>query len=164
MTYYNPVLHHGLDAFSSACASAGVDGLIVPDLPPDEAGELDGLCRRDGLDLVYLLTPASTRERITLVAQESRGFIYLVSLLGVTGARTSLSAEVEEFVGRVRRETTRPLCVGFGIGTPDQAHRMAQVADGVIVGSRLVQLVRDDTSPYARVRAFARELRAALDT
>ena len=163
MTYYNPVLHYGLGSFCSACTSAGIDGLIVPDLPPDEAGDLDGFCRREGLDLVYLVTPTSTGERIALVSQESRGFIYLVSLVGVTGARDSLPAGFEDFVGRVRRETTKPLCVGFGIGTPDQAHRVAQVADGVIVGSRLVQLIRDDAPPYRRVRSFAEDLRTALD-
>ena len=164
MTYYNPVLHYGLDSFCSACTGAGIDGLIVPDLPPDEAGDLDDSCRQEGLDLIYLLTPTSTRERITLVSEESRGFIYLVSLVGVTGARDRLPAGFEDFVGRVRSETAKPLCVGFGIGTPEQAHRVAQVADGVIVGSRLVQLVRADASPYTQVRAFVGELRAALDT
>jgi len=164
MTYYNPVLRFGLESFCTACSAAGVDGLIIPDLPPDEASDLDGLSGAQGLSLVYLLTPTSTRERIRLVARKSRSFIYLVSLLGVTGARDNLPPDVESFVQRVREQTDRPLCVGFGIGTPEQAQRVARVADGVIVGSRLVQLIRDDASPYPRVRSFVEELRAALDT
>ena len=163
MTYYNPVLHFGLDSFCNACTGAGIDGLIVPDLPPDEAAELDGFCQRDAIDLIYLLTPASIKERIRLVAEKSRGFIYLVSLLGVTGTRDTLPPGIEDFVGRVREQTHKPLCVGFGIAGAEQARRVGQAADGVIVGSRLVQLVRDDVSPYSRVRSFVKELREALD-
>jgi len=163
MTYYNPVLRFGLQSFCVTCAEAGVDGLIVPDLPPDEATDLDTAARRQGLDLVYLLTPTSTTERIRLVAEKSRGFVYLVSLLGVTGARDSLPEGLEDFVRRVRKETNKPLCVGFGIATPDQARRVGQVADGVIVGSRMIQLIRDDNPPYQRVKSFTHELRAALD-
>ena len=163
MTYYNPVLHFGLDSFCTSCRKTGIDGLIVPDLPPDEAADLDGFCRRDELDLIYLLTPASTGERIKLVSESSRGFIYLVSLLGVTGTRDTLPPGIEDFVGRVREQTHKPLCVGFGIAGADQAQRVGRVADGVIVGSRLVQLVRDDISPYNSVRSFVRELREALD-
>jgi len=163
MTYYNPVLRFGLDSFCTASAGAGIDGLIVPDLPPDEAGELDGFCAHEGLDLVYLLAPTSTGDRIRLVGERSRGFIYLVSLLGVTGVRDSLPAGIEDFVGRVRKETARPLCVGFGIASAEQAWRVGQVADGIIVGSRLVQLMRDDEPPYPLVRSFVQDLRAALD-
>jgi len=163
MTYYNPVLRFGLDSFCTACAEAGVDGLIIPDLPPDEAADLDTSTRQHGLDLIFLLTPTSTTERIRLVAEKSRGFIYMVSLVGVTGARESLPTGLEDCVTRVRKQTTRPLCVGFGISTPDQAHRVSSVADGVIVGSRLIQLIRDDTRPYQRTRSFVQSLREALD-
>jgi tryptophan synthase alpha chain len=163
MTYYNPVLHYGLESFCQACSRAGVDGLIVPDLPPDESTELDVAAKKDGIDLIFLLTPASTTERIQLVVEKSRGFIYVVSLLGVTGARDSLPAGLGGFIERIQKETGKPLCVGFGISTPEQAHRVGQLADGVIVGSRLVQLIRDDISPYGRVTLFVRELRAALD-
>ena len=141
MTYYNPVLRFGLDAFCAACARAGVDGLIVPDLPPDEGADLDTAATKHALDLIYLLTPASTTDRVRFVAEASRGFVYLVSLLGVTGARASLPEDLEDFVSR----------------------RVSEVADGVIVGSRLVQLLRDDAPPYDRVRSFVGELRAALD-
>jgi tryptophan synthase alpha chain len=163
MTYYNPVLRFGLESFCTACTEAGVDGLIIPDLPPDEAAALDTSTRQHGLDLIFLLTPTSTTERIRLVAEKSRGFIYVVSLVGVTGPRESLPDGFEDFITRVRKETTRPLCVGFGISTPDQAHRVGNVADGVIVGSRLIQLIRDEDAPYQRTRSFVRSLRQALD-
>jgi tryptophan synthase alpha chain len=163
MTYYNPVLRYGLSAFGQACAGAGIDGLIVPDLPPDEAAGLDAVAQKHGLDLIYLLSPASTHERIRLVVGASRGFVYLVSLLGVTGTRQSLPEGLEEFVGRVRQETRKPLCVGFGIATPEQARRVGRLADGVIIGSRLVQLSADGP-PYDRVREFIREVRSALDS
>ena len=162
MTYYNPVLHYGLEAFCQACSRAGVDGLIVPDLPPDESTDLDNAALKEGLDLIFLLTPTSTTERIRLVVEKSRGFVYMVSLLGVTGTRDSLPAGLGDFIRRVRKETEKPLCVGFGISTPDQAQQVGQTADGVIVGSRLVQLIRDDSSPYERVRSFVQELRTAL--
>jgi tryptophan synthase alpha chain len=163
MTYYNPVLRFGLEPFCRACTAAGVDGLIVPDLPPDEATDLGAVARKEGLDLVYLLTPTSSNERVKLVAGASRGFVYLVSLLGTTGARDSLPPGLEDFVARVRRETAKPLCVGFGISSPEQARRVGRVADGVIVGSRLVQLIGQDSVPFGLVRGFVRELRAALD-
>jgi tryptophan synthase alpha chain len=162
MTYYNPVLHYGLETFCQACFRAGVDELIVPDLPPDESAGLDDAALKNGLDLIFLLTPTSTAERIRLVVEKSRGFIYMVSLLGVTGARESLPAGLGDFVRRVRKETAKPLCVGFGISTPEQARQVGQVADGVIVGSRLVQLIRDDSHPYERVKSFVGELRTAL--
>lgn len=162
MTYYNPVFHYGLEAFCQACSQAGVDGLIVPDLPPDESASLDEAALNNGLDLIFLLTPASTTERIRLVVEKSRGFIYMVSLLGVTGARESLPSGLGDFIGRVRQETTKPLCVGFGISTPEQAQQVGQLADGIIVGSRLVQLLRDDKHPYEWVRSFVRTLRTAI--
>ena len=163
MTYYNPVLHFGLESFCSACAQAGIDGLIIPDLPPDEATDLDAATKKHSLDLVYLLAPTSTSQRIRLVGEKSRGFIYLVSLTGVTGPRESLPDGLEDFVARVRKETTQPLCVGFGISTPDQAYQVGKMADGVIVGSRLIQLIRDEDTPYRQTRSFIRGLREALD-
>lgn len=162
MTYYNPVLHYRLEAFCRACSEVSVDGLIVPDMPPDESTDLDNATLKEELDLIFLLPPTSTAERIRLVAEKSRGFVYMVSLLGVTGARDILPAGLGDFVRRVRKETDKPLCVGFGISTAEQAQQVGQIADGVIVGSRLVQLVRDDNPPYERVRSFVRELRAAL--
>jgi len=163
MTYYNPVLSFGLEPFCVACIQAGVDGLIIPDLPPDEGTDLEIFTKQHGLDLIYLLAPNSTEERIRLVAEKSRGFIYLVSLTGVTGPRENLPAGLEDFVTRVRKETTQPLCVGFGISTPEQASRVAKVADGVIVGSRLIQLICDEGISYQPIQYFVRGLREALD-
>jgi tryptophan synthase alpha chain len=161
MTYYNPVLKFGLEQFCLKCAEAGVDGLIIPDLPPEEGKELGKSTKRHGLDLVYLLSPASTEERIKLVTSRASGFIYLVSLTGVTGARATLPEELESFVARVRKRTEKPLCVGFGISTPDQARRVARVADGVIVGSRIIQLLSEDKS-LKNTSSFIKCLREAL--
>ena len=161
MTYYNPVLKFGLEQFCSKCAEVRIDGLIIPDLPPEEGQELEKSTRRHGLDLVYLLSPASTEERIKLVTSRSSGFIYLVSLTGITGARDKLPEELEGFVARVREKTEKPLCVGFGVSTPEQARRIARVADGVIVGSRIIQLLNEDKS-LKNVRIFIKSLRDAL--
>jgi len=161
MTYYNPVLKFGLEQFCSKCAGVGVDGLIIPDLPPEEGAELEQSTKRHGLDLIYLLSPASTEERIQLVASRSSGFIYLVSLTGVTGARDNLPEELESFVARVRERTEKPLCIGFGVSTPEQARRIAKIADGVIVGSRIIQLLDEDKS-LKNVCSFIKSLRDAL--
>jgi tryptophan synthase alpha chain len=160
MTYYNPVFHYGLEEFCSACVGAGVDGLIIPDLPPQEGGSLEAIARKKDLDLIYLLAPTSTEERIKLVGQRSRGFIYLVSVTGVTGARDRLPADLEAFVARVRKAARQPLCVGFGISTPQQAKRVARLADGVIVGSRIIQLM--ESGDLQQVGEFIKELREAL--
>ena len=161
MTYYNPVLKFGLEQFCSKCAEVGVDGLIIPDLPPEEGGELEKSTKRHGLNLVYLLSPASTKERIKLVAGRASGFIYLVSLTGVTGARDKLPEELEGFVASVRKRTEKPLCVGFGVSTPEQARRVAKIADGVIVGSRIIQLLDEDKS-LKNACSFIKCLREAL--
>ncbi|MFC2011074.1 tryptophan synthase subunit alpha [Chloroflexota bacterium] len=163
MTYFNPVFGYGLAEFSSACTRSGIDGLIIPDLPPEEGSELEAITQKQGLDLIYLLAPTSTEGRIRLVAERSRGFIYLVSVTGITGARDSLPADLEAFVNRVRPVATQPLCVGFGISTPEQAKRVANIADGVIVGSRLIQLMEAEDSFIAPVSNFMKGLRQALD-
>ena len=159
MGYVNPLLAYGLEPFAAAAAAAGVDGLIVPDLPPEEAEELEAACAQHGLALVYLLAPTSTADRIELVASRSQGFIYLVSLTGVTGARAGLPPDLTDFIHRVRAKTDKPLAVGFGIGNGVQAHAVGQIADGVIVGSALVKRAGESVD---RVRELAEELRAAL--
>ncbi|NWF77094.1 MAG: tryptophan synthase subunit alpha [Chloroflexi bacterium] len=161
MTYYNPVLKFGLEQFCSKCAEVGIDGLIIPDLPPEEGQELEKSTKKHGLDLIYLLAPTSTEERIELVAARSSGFVYLVSLTGVTGARDELPRELESFVANVRRRTEKPLCVGFGVSTAEQARRIAKVADGVIVGSRIIQLLDEDKS-LGNACSFIKCLREAL--
>ena len=161
MTYYNPVLKFGLEQFCSKCAEVGIDGLIIPDLPPEEGQKLETSTGSHGLDLIYLLSPASTEERIRLVAAKASGFVYLVSLTGVTGARNTLPRALEGFVASVRKETEKPLCVGFGVSTPEQARRIARVADGVIVGSRIIQLLDEDKS-LKNACSFVKCLREAL--
>jgi tryptophan synthase alpha chain len=162
MTYYNPVLNYGLEDFCKSCVKAGVEGLIVPDLLPEEGSELEEITRKYDIDLVYFLAPTSTNDRIDAVAERARGFIYLVSLTGVTGARDTLPPELEDFVRRVKKKARQPLCVGFGISTPEQARRIASVADGVIVGSRLIQLIEEDNT-LASLKSFVSSLREALD-
>lgn len=166
MTYYNPVLRHGLEEFAAEAAAAGADGLLVPDLPWEESGDLEAACRRHGLVLVPFLAPTSTEERIARVAAADPAFIYCVSLTGVTGVRERLSDRLADLVARVRRHTDAPLAVGFGIAGPEQARAAAALADGVIVGSAVVRLVEEGGGPEAvaeRVGRFVAAVRAALD-
>lgn len=162
MTYFNPILSYGLERFCRDCADSGVDGLIVPDLPPEEGAVLEGFSRNHLLDVIYLLPPSATPERIKLVAARSRGFIYLVTVTGVTGARERLARDLSAFVTRVRKETGQPLCLGFGISTPQQAAEVARIADGVIIGSRIIQLAEEDAS-LTTLANFISGVRAAID-
>ena len=162
MTYYNPVLNYGLEKFCRDSAATGINGLIVPDLPPEEGIELETTARKHGLDTIYMLAPTSTDERIREAGKRSGGFIYLVSLTGVTGARKELPAGLESFIKRARKYTGQALCVGFGISTAAQAGRVAKAADGVIVGSRLIQLIEEDAT-LRRLKKFIADLRRALD-
>ena len=163
MTYYNPVFNYGLDEFCGACKKSGVDGLIIPDLPPEEGSGLEAIVRRKNIALIYLLAPTSTKERIKLVAERSRGFIYLVSVTGVTGARDRLPTDLQAFVAGVKKVATQPLCVGFGISTPEQVEQVARVADGVIVGSRIIQLMGAEDNFAPSVGNFIKGLKQALD-
>ena len=160
MSYFNPILAYGVERCAASASEAGVDGFIVPDLPPEEAKVIEAACAQNGLALVFLLAPTSSAARIELVARRSTGFIYLVSLTGVTGARSELPPGLADFVGRVRSATSLPLAVGFGIGSGGQAASVAQFADGVIVGSALVH--RAGESPAA-VQSLAAEIHTALD-
>jgi tryptophan synthase alpha chain len=143
MTYYNPVLAFGLKAFARTAADAGADGLIVVDLPPEEATPLRVETAATGLDIIHFVAPTSTPERMRLVARASQGFIYLVSLTGVTGAREDLPPDLAAQVRALRLVTTIPICVGFGISRPEQAAAVGRLADGVIVGSAIVRLVEE---------------------
>ena len=162
MSYFNPLSCYGLEKFCSTCSRSGINGLIIPDLPPDEGSQLEAISRREGLDLIYLLAPTSTEDRIRLVAEKGTGFIYLVSVTGVTGTRDDLPSDLDKFVAKVRKVATQPLCIGFGISTPEQASQLAKIADGVIVGSRVVQLMEIDDD-FTSVVNFVKELRHALD-
>ncbi len=161
MGYYNPILRYGHAEFCRDCAQAGIGGLIIPDLPPDEGRDLEVTAAGTGIDLIYLLSPTSTDKRIRLAAGRSRGFVYLTSVAGVTGARDDLPPGLGDFTARVRAATTLPVCVGFGISNARQAGQVARIADGVIVGSRIVNLV--GTGDMGSLEAFARELRSAMD-
>jgi tryptophan synthase alpha chain len=162
MTYYNLVLRYGPGSFARDAASAGLDGLITADLPPDAAGDLIAEAGRAGLATVFMAAPTSTPERIRAVAASSSGFIYCVSRTGVTGVRDALPEGLPELIARIRAETSTPVCVGFGISRPAQAREVARVADGVIVGSALVQMIEEAPRDTARVGAFVRDLAAAV--
>jgi tryptophan synthase alpha chain len=161
MGYYNPILAYGEEAFCRACYEANVDGLIVPDLPPEEGGALERACLEYGLALIYLLAPTNTPDRIHLVSQQSQGFVYLVSVTGITGPRERLPTGLAAFVSRVRAATDKPLAVGFGISTPEQARQVAALADGVIVGSALVRLA-EESDGRDRVKSFVSGLHHAM--
>jgi len=162
----NPLLAYGLKRFVKEVAESGANGLIVPDLPPEEASELSSLCSDHGVALVHLVAPNSTEDRIELIAGRSTGLVYLVSVTGITGARDTLPTDLEEFVKRVRARTCLPLALGFGVSTPDQAHKIGQITDGVIVGSALIEAVRKALAggkdPAGIAGTFVAEMRKAL--
>lgn len=141
MTYLNPVLKRGLKRFAKECKESGVSGLIMPDLIPESGSVLEKELARAGLAINYLAAPNTSTQRIRLIAGRTTGFIYLVSIAGVTGARKTLPAYLPQVVRRIRRVTNKPLCIGFGISTPAQAKAAAQLCDGVIIGSALVKMV-----------------------
>ncbi|MFQ5877613.1 MAG: tryptophan synthase subunit alpha [Acidobacteriota bacterium] len=160
-TYYNPIHRMGLEAFARAAAEAGVDGVLVTDLPPEEAGDLQAHLEPAGVALIFLLAPTSTPERVETACRRGRGFLYFISRTGVTGARDELPRELEEQVGAVRARSRLPVAVGFGISSREQVRAVSRFADGAVVGSALVGLVeRAGPAPdrAARVEAFCREL------
>jgi len=164
MGYYNPILAYGPERFAADAAKAGIDGFIVPDLPLEESEQLAAAARLQQQALAFLLAPTSPPERVAAVASHSTGFVYLVSVTGVTGARRSLPTDLAEFVGRVRAVTDTPIAVGFGISTPGQAERAAKLADGVIVGSALINAVRAGSNAPDAAAAFVRSLGERLSS
>ena len=143
MGYFNPMLAAGTESFARSAAAAGVDGLIVVDLPVEGAAELAKPARAHGVHLVYLLAPTSTAERIEAVGEHGSGFVYCVSVTGVTGARTRLPEELPAFIARVRQRAALPLAVGFGISAREHVEEVGRFADAVVVGSAVVQTIRD---------------------
>lgn len=176
MSYVNPILAYGIDRFADDAARAGVAGAIVPDVPHEESGEIRAALEARGLALIDLVAPTSSDARVRAIAETARGFLYLVSVTGVTGARALLDATLSTFLSRVRSVTELPLYVGFGISSPAQAAAVAAEADGVIIGSRLLALAgaggdgdaalgdAEETTAAARVGAFLAQVRAALDS
>jgi len=165
MLYYNLVLKYGEARFASDASSAGVDGVIIPDLPPEEASGLTDAAAEHGLDVIFLLAPTSSPERVALVDRRSSGFIYYVSLTGVTGARVELDKGIQASLRRIRRVTKKPVCVGFGISTPGQAASVAGWADGVIVGSAIVKIIEKSSGEAGmakEVGVFVRSLKEGV--
>ncbi|MHB8085930.1 MAG: tryptophan synthase subunit alpha [Dehalococcoidia bacterium] len=162
MGYLNPILHYGTEEFCADCAKAGIDGLIIPDLPPGELPALDDSAARHGIDIISFLAPNSSDARIKEVAGKAHGFIYLVSVTGVTGVRKGFSADLKGFIARVRTSTDLPLCIGFGISTPEQAAQAAGLADGVIIGSRIIQLMEEGAQSYIKLRDFIGQVRHSI--
>ena len=165
MTYYNPVYAFGLKAFARTAVDAGVDGVIVLDLPPEEATDLAAEADLAGLDVIFLVAPTSTAPRLRLIARKSRGFIYVISRMGVTGVRAEVPDDLAGQVRALRMVTTKPICVGFGIARPEQVATVGALADGVIVGSAIVKMVEERASSpalVADVGRFISELKAPL--
>ena len=162
LTYLNPIFTYGKERFMERCRECGIQGVIVPDMPFEEKGELREVCREYGVEIISLIAPTS-HERITAIAKEAEGYIYCVSSLGVTGMRKEISTDIQGMVDKVRQATKVPCAVGFGISTPEQAQKMAAVSDGVIVGSRIVKIVEEygeKSVPY--VREYVENMKKAL--
>jgi tryptophan synthase alpha chain len=166
MSYYNPIFRMGEDAFCKAAQDAGVDGVIIPDLPPEQAQSLLVIAQRYNLATIFLVAPTSPPERMQLITSVSTGFVYCVSVTGVTGARAMLSDEIAPMIAELRKHTDKPISVGFGVSTPDQATQIAQIADGVIVGSAIINVVEEHINDEARlftaVKQFASDLAAGV--
>ncbi len=164
MGYYNSIVQYGIERFCADVQRVGVDGFIVPDLPPEESHDLHAACRAHDIDLIFFLAPTSTDPRIAAVAELASGFIYCASLTGITGARSELPTELPRFLQRVRQATHTPLAVGFGISEPRHARQVAELADGVIVGSALLNIVEQSVDRgMSEVQSFVRGLRAGMD-
>jgi tryptophan synthase alpha chain len=165
MTYYNPMLAFGLKAFARTAVDAGADGIIVPDLPHEEAEPLRAEAEPAGLDIVHMVAPTSTPARVKAIARRSRGFIYLVSLTGVTGERPTMPPDLEAQIRTLRLVTTKPVCVGFGVSTPEHVAVVGQLADGVVVGSAIVRTIEQHAGTAAlvdRVGDFIASLKEPL--
>lgn len=163
--YYNPFFTYGAEKFSRDAKEAGVDGVLIVDLPPEEVDELKVCVDKVGLDIIFLTAPTSNEERIKLITKKASGFIYYVSVTGVTGVRTSLDSHIEEYVAKVKKLTDLPVGVGFGISTPGQASKVAKWADAVIVGSAIVKIIEENlNSPdmVKKVGQFVRSLKKGI--
>ena len=158
MTYYNPVFKYGTEAFVREAVKAGVNGIIIPDLIPDEAGDFIGLAKKFRLDTIFLLAPTSTKERVKKVVRASTGFIYYVSVTGITGSQILMDKTMKDTLAFIKSVSRKPVAVGFGISNPGEASEVAKLADGVIVGSAIVRLISEGKD----IRDFVRSLKKAL--
>ncbi len=158
MTYFNPVFKFGIERFIKDAVASGVDGVIIPDLIPDEAGEFIALSRAGGLDTIFLLAPTSTQERIDKVTKASSGFVYYVSMTGITGSSLSIGNEMQKTLNKIKKVARKPVAVGFGISNPEEAAAVSGMADGVIVGSAIVKLIAKGKS----INSFVKSLKKAI--
>lgn len=161
--YYNPFFSYGAEKFARDARDAGADGVLVVDLPPEEAGELVSHCQREGLDMIFLLAPTSTEDRIAAVAKNASGFVYLVSVTGVTGARPDMDYDLRGLVGKIRNRCGLPVGVGFGVSSARQAEEISAFSDAVIVGSALVRIIEGGAGEgiLEKISDFTEELSAA---
>ena len=162
LTYLNPVFNYGYEAFFAKCQELGVDGMICPDLPYEERGEVEEVAEKYGVDLIALIAPTS-EERIQMIAKAAKGYIYIVSSMGVTGVRSKITTDIGRIVEAVRKVTDVPCAIGFGISTPEQAHEMAALSDGAIVGSAIVKIIAqygEDAAPH--VYEYVKAMKDAL--
>lgn len=142
LTYINPVFYYGYEKFFKKCKDVGINGIVIPDLPYEEKGEISKIAKIYDVDIISLIAPTS-KDRIRMIAKDATGFIYLVSSMGVTGVRSKIKTDLEEIIGEIRNVTDVPIAVGFGINTPKQAKNISKIADGVIVGSAIVKLIEE---------------------
>ncbi len=166
MSYYNPIHAYGPARFVRKAKAAGIAGVLIPDLIPDEDDEIARRCREAGLDMIYLVAPTTTPARRKSIIAQSRGFVYLVSVTGTTGARAKLPRQLAGWIRQVKSNSSLPVCVGFGISNPRQARAVARHADGVIIGSAIIDLIRAENSPrkiVARTETFLRQIRKGID-
>ena len=165
MTYYNLVLHYGIKKFISNAKNAGADGIIIPDLPPEEGSTLIEESRKKDFAAIFLAAPTSTKERLRAIANKTSGFLYYVSLTGTTGARARLPGEVAKKVKAIKRLTKKPVCVGFGISGPEQAGKISRSSDGVIVGSAVIKVIEKNLGKsdlHKKVISFVKSLERAV--
>ncbi len=161
MSYYNPIFHYGIRNFISEAKKSHIDGLIIPDLPPEEAHQIEMFARKMNIDTIYFISPTSTNRRINTIIKHSKGFIYYLSLTGVTGERKTLPEGIKKDIIKIKRLTNKPVCVGFGISSADQVKDICQIADGVIVGSAIINRIHQDKSKtgiFEDVKSFVKKL------
>lgn len=166
MSYFNPIRAYGESRFAKRAQQVGVRGLIVPDLTPEEGKPMEQVCRRGNIDLIYLLAPTSGPERRKMIFNRSRGFVYLVSVTGVTGSRIRFPRRLNSWIRRTKRESSLPVCVGFGISSIAQARQISRAADGIIVGSAIVDIIRNSAGQRRTVAAagsFIEQLRKGIN-
>ena len=162
MTYANVVFSYGAERFFSTCREIGIDGLILPDLPYEEKEEFHPLCKQYGVDLISMIAPTS-ENRIAMIAREAEGFLYIVSSLGVTGARSEIKTDLASIVAVVRQNTGIPCAIGFGISTPEQAKQMADLSDGAIVGSAIIRLLEQyGREAPPKIGAYVKSMKDAI--